>query len=305
MNHYLSLILGVGCAAAGGELFVRGAVGIAKWARISSAIIGATVAAFATSSPELSVAVSAALKGKPEISLGDAVGSNVVNIALVLGIALCISGIQGSHESVKRDFRVALFVPIITGLLFIDGRLSRLDGVVMLCMFVAWIVASVLEARKQRRASEKTPADPNHWKMIAACALGLGFLIAAGNLIVAGAKGIAASFGISDFIIGATVVSIGTSMPELATTLIAKLRGHDEIGLGTILGSNIFNGVFIVAVAAIICPIVVAWNDILVALLSGLLAVLFLHPNRKNFIPRYRGIGLLLLYAAYVYGIAL
>ncbi len=305
MNNYLSLLLGVGCAAAGGELFVRSAVGLAQWARISSAIIGATVAAFATSSPELSVAINAAIKGKPEISLGDAVGSNVVNIALVMGIVVCLSGIRSSRENMRRDFRVALFVPIITGLLFIDGVLSRLDGAIMLCIFFAWLVATVLDAQKQRKKSEKTAAKINPWKTAISCIAGLAFLVAAGNLIVAGAKGIAISFGISDFIVGATIVSIGTSMPELATTLIAKFRGHDDIGLGTILGSNIFNGVFIVALAATICPIVVGLRDIGVALICGFLSILFIYPTRDGFIPRKRGLMLIVLYAAYIIAVSL
>ena len=122
MNDYLALILGVVCAGIGGELFVRGAVGLASWARISPGIVGATVVAFATSSPELSVSINAALAGKPQIGLGNALGSNVVNVALILGLALLISGIQSPRDSIKRDFPVALLIPIITGVLFLDAR---------------------------------------------------------------------------------------------------------------------------------------------------------------------------------------
>ena len=129
MNDYLALFLGVVCAAIGGELFVRGAVGLAHWARISPGIIGATVVAFATSSPELSVSINSAITGQPQIGLGNALGSNVVNVALILGLALLISGIKSPRDSVKRDFPVALLIPIITGALFLDGELSRFDGV--------------------------------------------------------------------------------------------------------------------------------------------------------------------------------
>lgn len=154
MNDCVALSMGVICAGIGGELFVRGAVGLAHWARISPGIIGATVAAFVTSSPELSVSVNAALAGKPQIALGDALGSNVVNVALILGLVLVISGIQSPRDSVKRDFPVALLIPIITGVLFLDGELSRLDGFLMLGMFLAWIVAAIIEAKSneaQRR----------------------------------------------------------------------------------------------------------------------------------------------------------
>ena len=300
MNDYLALILGVGCAGIGGELFVRGAVGLAGWARISPGIIGATVVAFATSSPELSVSINAALAGKPQIGLGDALGSNVVNVALILALALLISGIQSPRDSIKRDFPVALLIPIITGVLFLDGELSRLDGLLMLGMFIAWLVAAVIEARKQRSAAEEVIGEHRRWLVVVSCVTGLAFLVAAGNLIVAGARGIAISFGIDEFIIGATIVAVGTSVPELATAVIAKLRGHDEVGLGTILGSNIFNGLFIVAVAAMIHPISVPWREVAIALVFGLVALVFTYPTRKGFIERRRGVLLLMLYFVYL-----
>jgi len=300
MNDYAALVLGVVCAGFGGELFVRGAVGLAHWARISPGIIGATVAAFATSSPELSVSINAAMAGKPQIALGDALGSNVVNVALILALALVMSGIQSPRDSVKRDFPVALLIPIITGVLFLDGELSRFDGLLMLSMFLAWLVAAIIEARKQRSAAEKVLGEHRRWLVVLSCVIGLAFLIVAGHLIVAGARGIAITFGIDEFIIGATVVAVGTSVPELATTVIAKLRGHDEVGLGTILGSNIFNGIFIVAVASIIHPITVAWREVAITLVFGFVALAFSYPTRTGFIERRRGVLLLVLYAAYL-----
>ena len=303
MNDYLILLLGVVCAGIGGELFVRGAVGLAAWARISPGIIGATVAAFATSSPEMSVSISAAVAGNPEIALGDALGSNVVNVALILGLALAISGIQTTRDSVKRDFPVALLIPLITGVLLLDGELSRHDGLLMLTTFFVWLVAAVIEARKQRSDAAAALGEQRRWLVILSCLAGLAFLVSAGNLIVAGARGIALAFGIGEFIIGATVVAIGTSTPELATTIIAKLRGHDEVGLGTILDSNIYNGIFVLAVAAIIHPITVAWREVAVALACGLIALVFCYPTRDGFIERRRGVLLLVLYAAYLVAI--
>ena len=300
MSDYTTLILGVVCAGIGGELFVRGAVGLAHWARISPGIIGATVAALATSSPELSVSINAALAGKPQIALGDALGSNIVNVALILGLALVISGIQSTRDSIKRDFPVALLIPIITGVLFLDGELSRVDGFLMLSMFLAWLVATIIEARKQRSAAEVVLGEHRGWRVVLSCVVGLAFLVAAGNLIVAGARGIAIAFGIDEFVIGVTIVAVGTSVPELATTVIAKLRGHEEVGLGTILGSNIYNGIFVVAVAAIIHPITIAWREVVVTLAFGLVALVFAYPARTGFIERRRGVFLLVLYAAYL-----
>jgi cation:H+ antiporter len=300
MTDYVALLLGVACAGAGGELFVRGAIGLAFWARVSPGIIGATVSAFATSSPELSVAINAAMAGEPQISLGDALGSNVVNVALILALALLISGIQSPRDSIKRDFPVALLVPVITGILFLDSELSRFDGLLMLSLFLVWLVATIIEARKQRNSTEAILGEHRSWLIVISCIIGLAFLIASGKLIVTGARGIAISFGIDEFIIGATIVAVGTSVPELATTVIAKLRGHDEVGLGTILGSNIFNGMFIIAIAAMIHPITADWREVAITLVLGLVALMLTYPTRKGFIGRSRGILLLALYIVYL-----
>lgn len=240
------------------------------------------------------------MAGKPQIALGDALGSNVVNVALILALALLISGIRSPRDTVKRDFPVALLVPVITGVLFLDGVLSRIDGLLLLGMFLLWLVAAIIEARRQRSAAEEVLGESRGWLALVFCVLGLAFLGTAGHLIVTGARGIAISFGVDEFVIGATIVAVGTSVPELATTIIAKLRGHDEVGLGTILGSNIFNGLFVVAVAAVIFPISVDWREVAVALVFGLLAVVFIFPTRRGFIERRRGVFLLLLYGGYL-----
>lgn len=300
MHDMLILLAGVLCAGAGGELFVRGSVGLAHLARISPGIIGATVAAFGTSSPELSVAINAALAGEPQIALGDSLGSNVLNVALILAIALVISGIHASRASVKRDLPVALLVPVVTGVLFIDGELSRIDGLLMLGSFFGWLTATALEARKQRNAADTVIGEHNTWLVLLSCLGGLAFLVLAGRLIVSGARGMAAAYGLDEFVVGAVIVSIGTSVPELATTVIAKLRGHDEVSLGTILGSNIFNGLFIVAVAAIICPITVSPGEVLITLFFGLMAVVLTYPGSGGFIDRRRGVWLLMVYVAYL-----
>lgn len=303
MNDYTMLLVGIVCAGLGGELFIRGAVGLAQWLRIAPGIIGAVVAAFATSSPELSVAINAGLAGDPQIALGDALGSNIVNIALILALALVIAGIQSPRTTIKRDFPVALMVPVLTGFLVLDGQLSRLDGVLMLALFLSWLTATTLEARKQRSAAEEVLGEHRRGLILLSCAGGLALLVFAGDAIVTGAKGIALSFGMDYFTIGVTVVAIGTSAPELATTVIAKLRGHDEVGLGTILGSNIFNGLFIVPVAAIIHPIAVPWQEVGLSLAIGFAALFCTYPNRVGFIQRPRGFLLLILYGCYLFAV--
>ncbi len=301
MNDYVILVLGVIAAGAGGELFVRGAIGLAEWARIPAGIIGATIAAFATSSPELAVSVSASLAGEPHIALGDALGSNVVNIALILGIALSISAIKAPRDSIRRDFPLAILAPLLTGILIIDGELSRIDGAIMLAVFFAWLAAVVFEVRKQRSLAEEVLGAKNRLTVVLTLVGGLGLLVAAGKLIVWGAKGIALSYGLEEFVIGATVVAIGTSVPELATVIISRYHGHEEIGLGTILGSNIFNSFWIISIATLVAPMAeLPLREVAVGLGFGLVTVALTFPIGEGLIGRRRGVMLLVLYLAYV-----
>lgn len=299
-NSYLLLTLGIICAAIGGELFIRGVIGLARWARISAGIIGATFAAFATSSPELSVSINSALAGTPQIALGDALGSNVVNIGLILGFALVFAPLQTSPDVLKRDFAVALLVPILLAVLCMDGVLGRVDGLLLLMLFSGWLGAVVVEVKRQRNVVVGLIGEMNHISAVLQGLAGLVFLMLAGLLIVDGAKGIAQQHGIDPFLIGATLVAIGTSAPEIATVVISRIHKHDEIGLGTILGSNIFNGLFIIGVAASLHPISIRWEEVVIGLAFGLMTSVFTFPFRGNTIERSRGLILLGLYVAYL-----
>lgn len=299
-NAYLVLVAGIVCAGVGGELFVRGAVGMARALRVSPGIIAATVAAFATSSPELTVAINAALAGAPEISFGDALGSNVANIALVLGLALLIAPITARRASMRRDFPVALLAPVVIAILLVDHRLSRLDGALLLVGFVVWLVAVTREAAGERSAAATVLGESKPYRAVVESLIGLAFLVAAGKLVVSGATEIARSFGVSEFAIGATVVAIGTSVPELATAIISRLRGHDEVGLGTVLGSNIFNGLLIVGTTAAITPIAVPLAQAAPALVLGVATVALSYPSRSGIVARWRGGMLLAVYVVFV-----
>ncbi|MEZ4726691.1 MAG: calcium/sodium antiporter [Caldilineaceae bacterium] len=300
MNNYLAVSLGVLCAGLGGELFVRGAVDLGRWLRVPIAVIGATIAAFATSSPELAVALTAAGAGVPEISLGDALGSNVVNISLILALALLVAPIETTFATVQRDFTVALLTPIILALLAWDGYLSRTDGLILLVIFGVWLTLGVQHARAQRAALPQQLVTEAGRRALIFCAIGLALLVAAGRLIVEGAKGIATAYDIDSFIIGATVVAIATGAPELATTMIAVVRQHEQLGLGNLLGSNIFNGLLIVALAAIVSPITVVWHEVAVGLFFGALTTLVILPFRSTVIGRGRGLLLLATYGLYL-----
>jgi cation:H+ antiporter len=295
----VALTVGLGCAGIGGELFVRAAVGIAAWARVPAGVIGATVAAFATSTPEVSVAIGAAAAEKPEIALGDALGSNVVNVALVLGLTLLVGPIVAPRESTRRDVPFAVVIPVVTIAVALDGSVSRIDAAILVTVFTTWLVLTTLAARRERSAAVAVLAERSHVRSLVEMLAGLAFLIVAGRLIVFGARGVGEELGLDAFVIGATFVAVGTSTPELATTLIARLRGHSEIGLGTIVGSNIYNGGFIIALAAFIHPIDVNFREVGVTIGFGL-ALVALLLNARGALGRRLGIMFLALYTAYL-----
>ncbi len=300
MSQALLIFPGVAAAALGGELFVRGTVGVAARARIAPGIIGATVAAFATSSPELSVGVNAATAGQPEIALGDALGSNVVNIGLVLAIAVLLGGIQARRADLARDIPTSLIALVATVLLALDGQLGRLDGILLLLGFSVWLAITVRQAARERSASIVVLAEHSPGRVTRDTVLGLALLIIAGWLIVLAAKDIGDLLGWDVFAVGAVLVALATSTPELATVITARLRGHDEIGVGTVLGSNIFNGLLIVGVVAVIHPISIRGTEFAVAVVAGIITLLLVIPGRSNRLPPSRGLWLLGVYAGYL-----
>ena len=301
LHPLLALLIGVVSAAVGGELFLRGAVGISLSLRLSQAIVGATVAAFATSSPELSVSVGSALAGTPQIALGDALGSNVVNVALILALALLMGPIRCPAESVWRDLTTAIGAPVLLSALCLDRIISRGDGVLMMAVFFTWLAFVVRDALRNRPPHPEigeihTPLG----RAIIALGVGLVFLVTAAKFIVIGAQGVAAWFHLPLFVVGAVIVAVGTSTPELVTTLYARWKGHDDIGLGNILGSSVFNILFIVSVAALIRPIHLQGSGHLVPLVFGVLVTVLCWPGPSGVLGRGRGFLLLAIYAAYV-----
>lgn len=301
------LVLGLGllCAATGGELFVRGVVGIAEAARIPPGIVGATVAAFATSSPEVSVAISSALSDRPQLALGDALGSNVVNVGLVLGAAILIGPIRVGEGAIRRDMTAALVLPLLTVVLAADGSLTRPDGLVLAIVFSTWLVTTILAARRERSAAVEVLAEHSLPRAGVVAVLGLLVLVAAGRLIVVGAKGIGEELGLDPFVVGVVFVAVGTSVPELATAVVSRLRGHEEIGLGTVLGSNVFNGGLVVALVTLIAPFEVDWSEIVVSLVFGILVVIAVLPFPRPLLGRFRGALLVTLYGSSVVSLLL
>lgn len=301
MTSVVLIVLGIAAAAAGGELFVRGVVGLAVRLRVAPGIVGATVAAFATSSPELSVGINSALEGTPEVALGDALGSNVVNVGLVLGVALAIAGLTPRRADLNRDLPIALIAPLVTLGLAADGEISRIDGGVLLASFVAWLVVTIRQAVHERDRTGAVLAPPGRQRVVVRDALaGLVLLVVAGRLIVLAAKGLGEALGWDAFTVGALLVAVGTSTPELATTIMARVRGHDDVSVGTVLGSNIFNGLLVIGVASAITPITVAVSEIAVTVAVGVLTLLLVLPGKRARLGRRRGAVLLALYAGYL-----
>ena len=260
----------------------------------------ATVAAFATSSPELSVAVSSAIRGRPEIALGDALGSNVVNVGLILGLALAFAAIDVQRGVLVRDIPMALAAPAVLGLLAIDGTLSTVDATVLLVLFAGWLTQTTLAARTARDAVVSVLQERTHRSIVLSVLGGLVLLVAAGQFIVSAASGISQALGWDGFVVGAVFVALGTSTPELATMLIARVRGHDEVGVGTLLGSNIFNTLLIVGVAALISPIRVVLSEIEVGIVVSMLVVALAIPGRSARLRRWRSVPLVATYLATV-----
>jgi cation:H+ antiporter len=214
----LSLVLGIGFAAVGGELFVRGLVGVSAWARVPAGVIGATVAAFATSSPELTVALNAAAEDRPEIALGDALGSNMVNLGVAVGLLL-LAGTTNASDLSRRDAFTGLALVLLLALMVIDGDVARTDGLVLNLCFAAWLAIVI---RQTARLPEAQPhggssqdetvvaklGERLHGRSVIESLIGLGLLVAAGRLLVIGAKGIGAELGLSTFVVGVVLVSL-------------------------------------------------------------------------------------------------
>ncbi|MCU0301157.1 MAG: hypothetical protein MUF35_06075 [Candidatus Nanopelagicales bacterium] len=301
MREAWLILPGVLAAALGGELFVRSTVGAAGRARVAPGIVAATVAAFATSSPELAVGLTAASRGQPEISLGDVLGSNVVNVGLVLAIAILMGGLVARRADLRRDIPPALAAPLLLALLGADGELARGDGVVLLLTFAGWFAVTVAQAARERSAIVGVLADRTAGSVLRDGILGLGLLILAGRLIVLAAGDFGDLFGWDVFVVGAVLVAVATSVPELATVVVARLRHHDEVSVGTILGSNIFNSLLIVGVVAVIAPIPVDGQEFGLAIVAGVVTMLLVIPWRSNRLPPPRGALLLAAYATYTW----
>ena len=296
----------------GGEALVRGASILASRLGMSQLLIGLTVVGFGTSTPELLVSVQSALAGAPDIAVGNVVGSNIANILLIGGTAALLSPFFGRGYFPARDLLImAAMGPLLLALAQF-GTLSRLIGLGLCALLVAYLVYTYIASRGEDQGEQ--PVQPTGWKAVLSLALALVFvgvgilaLVLGADLLVHGATALARDWGVSEAVIGLTIVAVGTSLPELATTLVAAWRGKSAIAIGNIIGSNIFNVLGILGITAVVLPVPVnplmALFDIPVMLATGVVfAALLLFAPRLG---RWTGAASILAYAAYVASLVL
>lgn len=251
----LSILGGFIILTLGAEALVRGASSIALRLGITPLIIGLTIVAFGTSAPELAVSVKSALAGNSGIALGNVIGSNIANIGLILAITALIRPIQVQSQVVKRDIPLMILASMLFWGLLLDGELSLIDGVVLLSLLIGYLAFSYISSKNSNQ-EEEIEAGPNNPLLSALfIVVGISMLVGGGILFVNGAVDLAKTFGVSEVIIGLTIVAIGTSMPELVTSVIAALKGQSDIAIGNIVGSNIFNILGILGITAIVQPV--------------------------------------------------
>lgn len=306
------LLVGLGLIVLGADWLVEGASSIARKAGVSEFVIGLTIVGFGTSCPELVVSLTGALEGNADVAVGNVLGSNIFNVLFILGLTALLCPVSMSKENRERDIPETLLVTILFGgfgmshSLFgiseADG-LSRVEGAIFLVAFALYIFASFHRGKSSGEDSaESTPRKL--WIAIILVLAGLAGLIFGGNLFVDSATDLARMLGVSDKFIAVTILAGGTSLPELATSLVAALKGRDQLALGNILGSNVFNILLILGSSALITPLSfasVTHIDAAVLLLSVILLLLWAYTGRRERIDRWEGGIMLLLFGAYYY----
>lgn len=300
------LILSLFALYIGAGWLVKGSSEIALKANISNLVIGLTIVAFGTSAPELVVSLNASLSGQGDIAIGNIVGSNIFNIALILGISAAIHPLQAKRQLTRLDIPILIAATIAITILFWDGKLGRVEGIFFLAGIIAYTLFSLYYSRKHEKKVEEQSGElekqPDPWyKDVLYILGGLAILIFASNLLVDNAVSIAQELGVSEAVIGLTIVAAGTSMPELATSVVSALKKNPDIAIGNIVGSNLFNILAIAGTSSVVHPIVsnnINFIDLLVMLGLTLLLLPLAKSGQK--ISRAEGWLLILIYVGYL-----
>lgn len=296
---YLLLVLGFVFLIKGADLFVDGSSSIAKHMKIPSVIVGLTIVAMGTSAPEASVSITAAIAGNSDISLGNIVGSNIFNFLVVIGVSAMIFPIISHKDIIKRDLWWNLGITGLLLVLMLDNKIGRIDGIILLLGMALYLFVVIRNALKNRteESKEELISVP---KSIIFMIIGLAAIICGGNFVVDNASIIAKSLGLSETLIGLTIVAIGTSLPELVTSITAAKKKEAGIALGNAVGSNIFNILFILGASSALTPINVApelFIDAIILIAVGIMIFIFAYTGKKT--NRTEGIVCTLLYVIY------
>jgi len=309
---YILLLAGFVLLIKGADFLVEGAVAIARRLEISDLIIGLTVVAFGTSTPELFVNLVAGIRGNTALAVGNVLGSNIANILLILGFAAVVYPLSVTRGTVRREIPFSLLAVIVLGLLANDrwidlassSLLTRSDGLVLLCFFVIFLYSAFFQAAAIQGMEEQIPAQL-HGPLRAAVMVigGLAALTLGGRWIVDGAVTIASRIGLSEEVVGLTIVAVGTSLPELATSAVAAAKKNADIAIGNVVGSNIFNIFLVLGVSATVRPIPFTPQsniDLATVIFASLLLFLFMFSGRRRKVDRWEGAVALIFYIAYI-----
>ncbi len=300
---YVLLLIGLVLLIQGANFFVDGASDLARFFRVSPLVIGLTVVAFGTSAPEASVSLTASIRGFDDISVGNIVGSSLANILLVLGMSAFFVPIVVKESLIRKELPFALFASVLlVAFYFIGGRgISRIEGTVLLLvftLFVGTVMRSGFKARIPKVADEKTVWLP---KVVFLLVVGLTGVIYGGSLTVRHASQIAIALGMSEMLVGLTIIALGTSLPEMVTSVVAAIKKNSDIALGNLIGSNVFNILLVLGLVTVIAPIQFAASAIVdLVILLVITAITFFFAFTDRTISRLEGLVLILLYAAYL-----
>ncbi len=303
---FFILIVGFIMLIKGADFFVDGSSSIARLLRIPGVIVGLTIVAMGTSFPELSVSISAAMQGSNEIAISNVLGSNIFNLLVVTGSCALISYVPVKTVLLKRDLPFSILASVLLFVFIIIGggslRIVRYEGLILLALFIFFVVMQVLDALKSRQETEADPLEKfiSPWRSILLIIIGCVMVIYGGNFVVDSASAIASAFGLSETLIGLTVVAIGTSLPELVTSIVASRKDQNDLAIGNVVGSNIFNILMILGISTSIQPVPLeptAIIDSLVLIVFSLIMFIFCMTSKK--LERREGMILLILYVIY------
>ncbi|MEA4975274.1 MAG: calcium/sodium antiporter [Paludibacter sp.] len=305
MIDYLLIVAGFALLIFGANFLVDGSSGLAKRFNVSNLIIGLTVVAFGTSAPEMVVNLVAALNpGSTDIALTNIIGSNMINTFVILGAAAVVFPIASQKSSRRFDIPLSLIAPVAVFFLSMNGILSLSDGLILMLFFIWFMYTNIRNAVRHPEEEQAENYKPMKiWKAILLIIGGLATLVGGAQLIVPSATNIAASYGVSQSVIGLTIVALGTSLPELATSVVAAFKRNSDIALGNVIGSNIFNVFFILSSSALVRPLPVYQGmnvDLMVTAAGSLLVLLFIYSNKERNIKRWSGLLFLLSYTAFL-----